>query len=322
MAPVKSMIIYGGVAAIVVIGALVGVYFLWQNDGQGQEALEPMPTPPPLRPRPTPTTNEELIRSRRIAGVTLADSDALVQELVAELSTHPKLIEWFANDDMIRRMVASIDNVANGTSPTAHLGFLKPEERFKVIEVRGDFVIDPVSFERYNLVTGIFASLDTGETIRRYRELEPLLEEAYREIGPPNRRFRDTVFLAIRHLLRVPIIEDEIFLSEKVVTYEMIDESLESLSAAQRHLLRMGPHNVRIIQGKLRELEKELTRPPGAVSRADADQLDGELTGSQPTNRQAPSISVRPAQASDTEAVEAEAAPTPAAGAGESPNGA
>jgi hypothetical protein len=40
--------------------------------------------------------------------------------------------------------------------------------------------------------------------------------------------------------------------------YEYSDQELESLSAAQRHLLRMGPRNALRIQAKLREIQNEL----------------------------------------------------------------
>ena len=38
------------------------------------------------------------------------------------------------------------------------------------------------------------------------------------------------------------------------VTYKFADPALESLTPVQRQFLRMGPRNVRIIQGKLREI--------------------------------------------------------------------
>jgi len=264
MAPAKSMIIYGGIAVILVIAGLTGVYFLWQSSPEEAVGSEKMALPPPPPPRPTPTPSAEAVRSARLAGVTLKTSDEVVRELVAQLSSHPKLLSWLSNEDLIRRLVASVDNIANGKSPRVHLEFLRPSKPFTVEKRRGDFVIDPASFERYNLVTGIFASLDARQIVRLLRELGPLLDDAYREIAPPNVRFRDTVLRAIHHLLRVPIVEDDIYLREKVITYEMISEELESLSDAQRHLLRMGPHNVRIIQGKLREIEAEMARPSQA----------------------------------------------------------
>jgi hypothetical protein len=42
------------------------------------------------------------------------------------------------------------------------------------------------------------------------------------------------------------------------VSYAIADETLEALSQAQKQLLRMGPKNVREIQGKIRELAAAL----------------------------------------------------------------
>jgi hypothetical protein len=59
-------------------------------------------------------------------------------------------------------------------------------------------------------------------------------------------------------LLQTPVIEDKIYLSRDVLTYTFVDSRLENLRPAQKHLLRMGPENVRKIQEKLRELAVEL----------------------------------------------------------------
>jgi hypothetical protein len=64
-------------------------------------------------------------------------------------------------------------------------------------------------------------------------------------------------------LLRTPVVKGDILLEEEegVVTYQMADYSLENLSEAQKHLLRMGPENIRKIQGKLREMARALGVP-------------------------------------------------------------
>ena len=43
-----------------------------------------------------------------------------------------------------------------------------------------------------------------------------------------------------------------------VVMFEYADPQLESLSAVQKQLLRMGPDNSRAIQAKLGEMAREL----------------------------------------------------------------
>jgi len=89
-------------------------------------------------------------------------------------------------------------------------------------------------------------------------------------LGYPNEDFQNTLIRAIRELLGTPLVEGDIVLEQAVATYQMADEDLEDLSDAQKHLLRMGPQNVRKIQSKLREMavalgvpENQLPNPQG-----------------------------------------------------------
>ena len=195
----------------------------------------------------------------RSRGTTLATSDAVVRELVAEISSNPKLASWLVNEDLIRRFVASVDNIASGISPQAHLGFLRPKEGFEVDERRdGTLVIEHDSYGRYDSVALVFASLDTEGTVALYRELEPLIDDAFAEIGPANANFDDRLDKAFDLLLAVPVLEDSARVEQKVLTYAWADDRVEALSGAQRHLLRMGPENVSLIQDKLGELRAAL----------------------------------------------------------------
>ena len=130
--------------------------------------------------------------------------------------------------------------------------------KFKVIDEMGEYFIDPESYARYDLAAEVFASLDTKGCVTLYRQLKPAIQEAYKDLGYPNADFDDTLKKAIMELLKVPVIEENIKLEKKVLTYMMVDSSLETLSFAQKHLLRMGPDNVRVIQGKLRSFALSL----------------------------------------------------------------
>jgi hypothetical protein len=159
----------------------------------------------------------------------------------------------------VRRFVTSVDNIASGVSPQAQLEFLRPAEGFEVVVKGSDvFVVDPSSYDRYDLPARVFASFDTAGTVALYRELKPLIDEAYAEIGPRGRSFDDRFDAAFDQLLAVPVLEGPVRVNQLVVTYAWADEELEQLSSAQRHLLRMGPENVSLIQGKLGELRATL----------------------------------------------------------------
>lgn len=247
------------VALVVVIAVVIGWWLL--SRGTGEEPLETAvsATPTPL-PEPTPTLQERL--SGRLSGTTLATSDAVVRELVAEISSNPRLAAWLVNDDLIRRFVASVDNIASGVSPRSQVEFLRPTTGFKVDEKNGVLVIDPASYRRYDAVAQVFASLDTEGTVALYRELEPLIDDAYAEIAPAGADFNDRLDAAFDQLLAVPVLKEPARVERLILTYAWADDKLEALSDAQRQLLRMGPDNVSLIQGKLRELRAALAASP------------------------------------------------------------
>jgi len=260
MAAENRMIIGIFVALVVILAAVFGWWYFGRDSGD--ETLETVvaTTPTPV-PEPTPTLEERL--SSRLSGTTLSTSDIVVRELVSEISSNPKLAAWLVNEDLVRRFVASVNNIASGVSPQAHLDFLRPKEGFEVDQRRnGVLVIEADSYGRYDIVAQVFASLDTEGTVALYRELEPLIDEAYAEIGPANAKFDDRLDRAFDLLLAVPVLEAPAQVEQLIVTYAWADDKLEALSGAQRHFLRMGPDNVSLIQDKLGELRAALAAQP------------------------------------------------------------
>jgi hypothetical protein len=192
--------------------------------------------------------------------IRLDTSDEPVRELLTDCSTHPDFAQWLKNKNIIRRSVAVVDNISNGASPVPHLQFLLPSDQFKVTKKNGKIIPDPNGYIRYQPITMVIVSLDSEKLVRVYRQLAPVIEEAYRELGFPGATFQETLEEAIDVLLKTPIPEGEILLEEKVTTYTFADPNLEALSDVQKHLLRMGPENVRKIKAKLREIKAALER--------------------------------------------------------------
>ena len=126
--------------------------------------------------------------------------------------------------------------------------------------VKGKSKYGPETQDLLTALSEAFTGLDVEGAVRVYSELEPLIDEAQREIAPPGVSFRVTMKKAIDHLLAVPVLQSDPPLDLKVVTYSYQDPSIEGLSEAQKQLLRMGPENVMRVQAKLRELEAGLAR--------------------------------------------------------------
>ncbi len=252
---------------IVIIGAGLGLYYYFY----GRPAKAPVSIEEPTGKEISPPLGEKGVSGKEVPVISLPalrDSDEWLRKKVKDLSPYPKLAEWLKVNDLIRRITAAVDNIAHGTSPRAHLKFLTPSKSFTVVKKGEELYLNPQSYRRYDLVADAFASLDAKGAARIFREVKPLFQEAYRELGYPNQDFEETLIQAIKELLGTPIVKGDIVVVQGVTTYQMVDENLEDLDDAQRDLLRMGPQNIRKVQNKLREIalalgvsENQLPRP-------------------------------------------------------------
>lgn len=189
-------------------------------------------------------------------------SDELVRRMAAGLSSHPGLAEWLVTDDLVRRFVGAVVRVAAGRSPREPLEFMDPEGDFRVREPGDTAVVAPDSYRRYDPVAATFGSLDTRGTAELYGRLRPLFQEAYRDLGFTNEPFEVMLARAVETLLAVPVPEGPVeVMPDGAEAWEYRDPELEELKPAQKHLLRMGPENIRRIQSKLRGLAEALDLP-------------------------------------------------------------
>jgi hypothetical protein len=250
----KKVIVAGIIFVLLIVAAAVIYYFFFYSKPQAPEETTQVVQEQPVTEEKVQPEDKEVVPLE----VNLDESDDLVRKLAGELSSHPKLAMWLMSEELIRKFVAAVDNIANGQSPGPQIDFFKPDEDFKVIDEVGELFLDPESYKRYDIVAEVFASLDPEGTATLYKQLKPAIQEAYIDLGYPDANFDDTLKKAMRELLKVPVVKQDIRLEKKVVTYTMVDPELERLSTAQKHLLRMGPDNVRIIQAKLLELGDSL----------------------------------------------------------------
>lgn len=194
-----------------------------------------------------------------IALPPLSESDALVRELVQQISTHPRVAAWLATDDLIRSFTIAVENVAEGKTPARQLSMLRLTPGFRVLERGDDLIIDPRSYERYDALATAVASMDADGSARLYTTLKPRIEEAYRELrdSPFDRTFERAIVL----LLATPGLDSPTRVVPRGVGYGFADPRLEALTGAQKQLLRMGPRNVRTVQASLRAIALALGIP-------------------------------------------------------------
>ena len=241
---------------VTVIAILVLGYFLFltppaREKSIAKTGLTPREMPAPAGPAATAGPENQDFSPLQL---DLNQSDPAVRELLAAARVPGLLREWSRQKELLRLVVAAVDNVAQGQSPAAQLAFLAPREKFTVIEKTGGARMDPRGYRRYDPLVNVFLAVPDETMILWYKKLSPTLEAAFRELGYPGTTFAQRLKQAGEQLDRVPRIMEDPPLEKKVVTYVFADSSLEDLTPAQKHLLRLGPHNVARIQKKLRGL--------------------------------------------------------------------
>ena len=256
----------GWLIALILVAVLLALgawYFYFRQPAEPEVAPEAPPAAeqPAPEPGPEPATEAE----EEIELPPQEASDAIVRRLAGELSSHPRLASWLATDELVRKFVATVDNVARGESPRPHLLTAAPDRPFSVEEEDGELVIDPAAYRRFDTLVEAFTALEPEGTARLYERLEPLIQEAYRKQGYPQADFDPVLRRAIVQLLETPVVEGPIRLVQETERYEYADPRLEELSPAQKDLLRTGPENVRRIQEQLRQLAAALGIPRGEL---------------------------------------------------------
>lgn len=148
-----------------------------------------------------------------------------------------------ANDAMIDRIVATIDNlprshVAERVRPIGRLS-----SNFETSSAGEVDILDPANFDRYRSLVDMFVLADPDRVVDLYRRYYPLLQKSYEALGYPNGYFNDRVVDVIDYLLATPVPDEPPRLVRPHVLYEFEDPELEALSSGQKFLLRMGPEN-------------------------------------------------------------------------------
>jgi len=274
----RKWVLWAGIGVLACVAIGLAVYFYFFHIRASKEpALVEKPAVKEALPLPPPPQKIVREAEKKIPPVTLptlGQSDDGVRENARALSSNPKLADWLKVTNIIRRVTATVDSVADGRSPRASLKFLVPQKEFSVQKKGEKFYINPQSYTRYNLTADVFQSLNAEGIVRVFKEFKPLFQDAYRELGYKDRDFQDTLVRAIKELLRAPVVESDVLLEENEeksvsnLAATMADEELEDLSDAQKHLLRMGPKNTAKIQGKLREIAQALGVPENQLPKS------------------------------------------------------
>jgi hypothetical protein len=222
-------------------------------------------------PPPAPTVTEEpaikypVPKTETEAPLpALNESDLPMWNSLTEILGKESVQRFVIPKDLVRHIVVSLDNLPEEKVAERLRPMLPTPGRLEVTGSEDAPVLDPANYARYNSLVQLIRSTDTPALVATYTRYYPLFQEAYESLGHPPQYFNDRAIEVIDHLLATPDVVGPIMLVQPNVLYQYADPKLESMSAGQKVLIRMGPENARVVKDKLRELRGELVaQPPG-----------------------------------------------------------
>jgi hypothetical protein len=199
----------------------------------------------------------------------LDNSDASVAAALAVLAGDGDLSSLLVRQQIIARIVATIDALPRRGLSTYMLPVHPPKGAVITQDSDGTTVIGAQNASRYAPYMRIIEGADPQALVAWYVHAYPLFQEAYRQLGYPKGYFNDRLIVVIDDMLTAPEPTQPPALVHSKTYYVYADSTLESLSAGQKLLLRVGPANEAKIKTQLRAIRARLigqTLPSASAS--------------------------------------------------------
>lgn len=264
----KRTIIYSAIAAVVVIGG--GAFYYFKVLKRPAAEVKAPVAQAPVKPEPAPDAEHHpLPAAPADAGPLpgLNESDESITSALTSLFGKKPIDQLLVPEQVVRHIVVTVDNLPR-TKVAVEQRPVKATGGQTATVANGDTVtLSADNYARYAPLIKMVQNANTQELGALYLRYYPLFQQAYEDLGYPGMYFNDRVVQVIDHLLQTPDLRGPIELRQGKVFYEYADPALESRSAGQKLLLRMGPDNAAAIKKKLRELKTFVTTsqdPPDA----------------------------------------------------------
>ena len=236
-------------AGLIVAGSMLALW--WLSRAQ----------PPTVIPAPAGVTDPKQGERRPLREPLelplLAASDAMLRELVRQLSGDSTLGRLLGTRELVRNMTLAVVQIGDGRTPAAPLATLRPSVRLDIGD-RGTGSVDPANFQRWESSVRALQSIPARDAARVYVNVKPLFDEAYRELGYPEGDFDVAVVKAIKMLNATPDLTGDLVLQRREGYFEHDNPSLRSLTPVQKQLVLMGPENRRRVLSWLRQVAATL----------------------------------------------------------------
>ncbi len=254
-------------ALLVVLGGVVAAfYYYWQQSAQQAPQLQDRSrgkAQPVLEPR-AQTQIRHPIEEAQPAIETkplppLDESDEAAQDALRGLLGQELVQEFFHLEDIVRRLVVTIDSLPRAQVPRRYMPVKPTARRFWTSGEEESIFINPDNYRRYTPYVRLAEAVKTKQLVAVYVRFYPLFQQAFKDLGYPSGYFNDRLIEVIDDLLAAPDLQGPVKLVRPKVMYQFADPDLEARSAGQKILIRMGSENAARIKAKLKEIRRELT---------------------------------------------------------------
>lgn len=236
---------------------VVGAVWWWMRRGEEPETVLPADTD-----LAADTEGFRIPRGEPLPDLPeLAESDPWLRGMADRLSRHPEWASWLVPDDLVRRFVLVVVDLAGLSNPAANLPHLAPDDPFTVREEGGRTTIAPESYRRFDPRIEVLLSLDAHAVASLFQGVRPLVDEVYGELGITEIPFDEALALAIRNVLAVEPPVEPVEVVPDPVVYGYADPLLESSRGAEKLFYRMGRENTLRVQEKVGQIADALGIP-------------------------------------------------------------
>lgn len=211
------------------------------------------PGAPPRHHYPVPAETSPAGHAQPLP--VLADSDASLIGALKHLLGDQAVDAYLIPKDLIRRIVVTVDDLDRDGPIPPRLRPVPAVSGTPVVEGEGDdLTLSPQNSARYQPMIEVLQHADMSAVAAVYLHYYPLFEQAYQQLGYPDRSFNDRLIQVINHLLATPVVAGPVKLVRPGVLYQFADPALEALPYGQKLMIRIGTDNEAIVKAKLREL--------------------------------------------------------------------
>lgn len=253
------------IALLILVGGGIAAYRYFQNV-QTQPAPESQPvdiqeiSPPTILPETTKPEARQVLDEpeEKMVLPQLEASDNFMSNALAKLLNNKGLMSIFTNDQLIRNIVVTIDNLPRKKMSMRIMPIKKAPGKFIPMESEGGSAISPENSARYTQYIEFAEAVEPKQLVGLYIQLYPLFQTSYEELGYPDQYFNDRMMVVLDHLLAAPDVDEPIPLVQPKYYYQYADPALESRSIGQRILMRVGSNNERVVKAKLKDIKQEL----------------------------------------------------------------